>query len=121
MGRVDRPPGTPYTGRGPLSPRVGSGTLTPPVVGSPHGILGPSRPRPFMPTTPRSLSDRLGSFALLCLELSLVLAVVYQFEVEGQRHFLPVLALAAGGFAVHAWLPFRWRAWFFALLALGGL
>jgi D-alanyl-lipoteichoic acid acyltransferase DltB (MBOAT superfamily) len=70
---------------------------------------------------PGNLTDRLRAFALVCLELALVLLVVRRFDVEGHKPFFPVLCLAAGGFAVHAWLPRRFRAGFFAALSLAGI
>src|SRR5438445_2383161 len=74
-----------------------------------------------MPAAPPSLSGRLRSFLLIGLELVLILAVVYQFDIEAQKHFFPVLCLAAAGFLVHAWLPLRFRAAFFVLLSLAGI
>jgi hypothetical protein len=66
-------------------------------------------------------SSRVFPFLVLCLELALLLAVVYLFDIEGPRYFLPVLGLACGGFVLHAWLPARFRLGFFALLSLAGL
>lgn len=64
---------------------------------------------------------RVGRFLVVCLQLGLLLATVYLFDVEGQRHFPPILALACAGFAVHAWLPMRFRLGFFLALSLAGL
>lgn len=72
-----------------------------------------------MPTA--SFPDRLRPFLLIGLELALVLLVVYRFEIESQRHVFPMLCVAAGGFAVHAWLPRRVRAAFFVLVSAGGI
>src|SRR5579875_221045 len=70
----------------------------------------------------RSLTvHNLGTFTLILFELVLILWVVYLFEIEPRRHFLAVLCLAIGGFAIHAWLPRRWRAAFFVLLSLTGI
>jgi hypothetical protein len=74
-----------------------------------------------MPTSHASLRDRLCSFAIVGLQLALVLLVVYRFDVGAQNHFFPVLCIAVGGFLVHAWLPARLRAAFFCLLSLGGV
>src|SRR5438309_1214517 len=65
--------------------------------------------------------ERLRAFALVTLQLALVLVIVYRFEIAAPNHFFPVLCVAAGGFLVHAWLPPRFRAAFFALLSLGGV
>lgn len=75
----------------------------------------------MMPTPPASFRDRLRSFAAVGLQLALILLVVHRFDVGAQLHFFPVLCIAVGGFVVHAWLPARFRAWFFCLLSLGGL
>src|SRR5947209_10222341 len=71
------------------------------------------------PTPP--FPDRLRAFALTALQLALVLVIVYRFAIAAPNHFFPVLCVAAGGFLVHAWLPPRFRAAFFALLSLGGI
>jgi hypothetical protein len=76
---------------------------------------------PLLSIQTSSLTDRLRQFALVGFELALILGVVYRFEIETRQHFLPVLCLAVGGFLVHAWLPRRLRAWFFALLSLAGI
>src|SRR5436305_4773372 len=74
-----------------------------------------------MPIQPASLPARVRAFALVCLQLGLILLVVHRFDVESEKYFFPVLCLAAGGFAVHAWLPRRFRAGFFTLLSLAGI
>jgi hypothetical protein len=66
-------------------------------------------------------SGRVFPFLVLCLELVLLLAVVYLFDIEAPRHFLPVLGLACGGFVLHSWLPARYRLGFFAVLSLVGV
>jgi hypothetical protein len=73
-----------------------------------------------MAKPPPPLSARARAFALVCLQLALVLLVVYRFDLESEKYFFPVLCLAAGGFAVHAWLPRRLRPAFFVLLSLAG-
>src|SRR5262249_44012663 len=74
---------------------------------------------PMLP--PTAFPDRLRAFAPVGLELALGLIVVHRFEFAAQIYSSPVLALAAGGFVVHAWLPARLRVAFFCLLSLGGL
>jgi hypothetical protein len=74
-----------------------------------------------MPTSPAAPANRLGGFALVGLQLALILLFVYRFEIAARNHFFPVLCLAAGGFLVHAGLPARFRLGFFCLLSLGGL
>src|SRR5213082_2020205 len=74
-----------------------------------------------MPIQPASLPARVRAFALVCLQLGLILLVVHRFDVESEKYFFPVLCLAAGGFVVHAWLPRRFRPGFFVLLSLAGI
>jgi hypothetical protein len=73
------------------------------------------------PVAPPPAASRVAGFLVVGLQLALVLVVVHLFEVAERNHFFPVLCLAAGGFAVHAWLPPRWRAPFFCLLSLAGI
>ncbi|MCC7337167.1 MAG: SGNH/GDSL hydrolase family protein [Pirellulaceae bacterium] len=63
-------------------------------------------------------SERTARFLLLLLELVLISAVVYLFNIEGRRHFFQVLCVIVGGFAIHTWLPMRYRLPFFALLSI---
>jgi hypothetical protein len=70
-----------------------------------------------MPTT----LFRFCTFALVCLELALILVVVDRFDLESKNHFFEVLCLAVGGFVIHAWLPRRMRARLFTLLSLAGI
>lgn len=65
--------------------------------------------------------SRLRSFALICLQLALIVLIVHLFEIETRKRFVAVLGLAAGGFVVHAWLPRRFRPGFFVLLSLAGI
>src|SRR5919198_3598035 len=65
--------------------------------------------------------SRLRAFAVVSAQMALVVLLVWSFEIEEQKHFFPVLCLAAGGFVVHAWLPERFRAGLFALLSLAGI
>lgn len=64
-------------------------------------------------------SARLPGFLAVCLQLLLILAVVRLFDIGERNHFFFVLACAVGGFVIHAWLPTRWRLWFFSLLSMG--
>jgi hypothetical protein len=65
--------------------------------------------------------ERLRPFALVCLQLALLLLVVYRFDIAAKEHFFPVLCLAVAGFTVHAWLPHGLRSGFFVLLSLAGI
>src|SRR5206468_4233894 len=79
------------------------------------------RPSPMMPAPPLAPASRFRAFVLVCLELALVVAVVYQFDIEATRYLFPVLCLAVVGFTVHAWLPGRLRIGFFVLLSLAAI
>lgn len=66
-------------------------------------------------------ADRAGlrprDFALIAIQLLLILLLLRQFQIEG-RAFVEVAALSFAGFAVHAYLPLRWRLPFFAAFSL---
>ena len=68
-------------------------------------------------TESHSVSDRLSRFAPLLLELLLIAAVVFLFQIELHRHFFPVLCLITIGFVLHTWLPSERRLAFFAALS----
>lgn len=77
-------------------------------------------------TTPSDQSleakpHRLIAFLIIGLELLLIVVFVHQFEIEDQKHFLPVLVLAAIGYTIHAWLPASLRLGFFVLLSWIGI
>ena len=57
-----------------------------------------------------------GTFALQVLQLGLVLALARLFLIEQTYGFYRLIPVIFGGFIVHAWLPARWRGWFFVLL-----
>lgn len=69
---------------------------------------------------PAGLSRPL-TYLLIPVQLALVLAAVRLFEVAERGHFFAVLALAVGGFVVHAALPARLRLPYFVLLSLAGI
>lgn len=73
------------------------------------------------PVAPASFAARLGGYAAVCAQLALALLVVRLFDVADRNHFFVVFAAAVGGFAVHYWLPPRFRAPFFVLLSAGTL
>ncbi len=70
---------------------------------------------------PDSFAKRLGNFALVGVQLAIILLVVKQYEIEEQRHFFPVLCLAVAGYVVHSCLPPRVRCGFFVLLSLAAI
>ncbi len=58
--------------------------------------------------------------ALVCVELALILLVIYRYELES-RTFFHVMALGFGGFVIHALLPLRRRLGFFVALSLAAI
>ncbi len=62
-----------------------------------------------------------GKFVLVAAQLALVLLAIRLFQVENGFGFQDLLPLIFGGFAVHAWLPERWRQPFFVGLTLAGI
>ena len=57
----------------------------------------------------------------IVIQLVLILSIVHRFELAARNHLFPILCVAVGGFAVHAFLPARLRLGFFVLLSLGGI
>jgi hypothetical protein len=74
-----------------------------------------------VPTDGAAPTTRAADFALLIIELMLIVTMVRLFGIENQRHLFPVLWVIVGGFVVHAWLPARFRIQFFAVLSIGGI
>lgn len=68
---------------------------------------------------PPSLAGRFGGFAILALQLMLIACVVRFFDIAERNHFFVIYCIAAVGFAIHYWLPVRFRTAFFSLLSLG--
>ncbi len=62
-------------------------------------------------------SLRVRDFALIAVQLLLILLLLRQFQIEGKA-FVEVAALSFAGFAVHAYLPLGWRLPFFAAFSL---
>jgi D-alanyl-lipoteichoic acid acyltransferase DltB (MBOAT superfamily) len=59
-------------------------------------------------------------FCAIALQLALLLLLLRQFEIESKA-FVQLAGFAFAGFAVHAWLPLRWRLPFFAALGLASI
>jgi D-alanyl-lipoteichoic acid acyltransferase DltB (MBOAT superfamily) len=68
----------------------------------------------------RSDAIALARLGVICLELSLVMLVIYQYQLES-RTFFHVMLLASGGFVVHALLPLPYRLPFFVALSFAGI
>ena len=65
-------------------------------------------------------SITLTNFALVLVQLGLVILLFRQFQIESAA-FLRLSVLAFAGFAIHAWLPVPYRFPFFAALSLAGI
>jgi D-alanyl-lipoteichoic acid acyltransferase DltB (MBOAT superfamily) len=65
---------------------------------------------------------KIGFFSFLCVlaQLGVLTLVLRQFQIEGAA-FLRLWLLALAGFAVHAFLPLRYRLPFFLALSLAGI
>lgn len=59
-------------------------------------------------------------FCLVFGQLGLLMLVMRQFQIESAA-FLRLALLAFAGFAIHAWLPLRWRLPFFVAISLSGI
>ena len=57
-----------------------------------------------------------GMFTLQVMQLALMLALAHIFLIEQTYGFDRLIPVIFFGFIVHAWLPLRWRGWFFVLL-----
>jgi len=60
-------------------------------------------------------------FALLLVQLVLLIVVVWQFELEKLHHLPALLILAGCGFVLHSHLPVRLRLGAFVLLSIGAI
>ena len=63
---------------------------------------------------------RLSAFVFIAAELGLLLLTLRQFQIESSA-LLRLSMLAFAGFAVHAFLPMRYRLPFFTVLSLAGI
>ena len=70
--------------------------------------------------SPAILERPLGAIALVALQLTLVLLVIEQFELES-RTFFHVMLIGSAGFVVHALLPLKYRLAFFTILSLASI
>jgi D-alanyl-lipoteichoic acid acyltransferase DltB (MBOAT superfamily) len=61
----------------------------------------------------------VAGFALIIVQLAGLMAVFRAFSIE-DPNFQMLAAVSFGGFAVHYWLPFRLKEWFWIALSIGG-
>ncbi|MCI0435736.1 MAG: SGNH/GDSL hydrolase family protein [Gemmatimonadetes bacterium] len=69
----------------------------------------------------RDLFRNAGRYAVLLVQLALVLVVVRTFKIESPAFYDRIAWLIVAGFAVHYLLPARSRLTFFVLLSLSGV
>ena len=62
---------------------------------------------------------RLGPFLVLAGQLAALVWVLRAFQIE-ERAFINMMGIAAGGFAVHYWLPLAFKEPFWILVSIGG-
>jgi hypothetical protein len=64
----------------------------------------------------------LARYAVLLVELALVLAALWTWRLRDLvgPAFFEAAALSCAGFAVHYWLPLRFKEWAFVALSIGG-
>ena len=67
----------------------------------------------------RRASCSVIGFTAIVLQLAALMVVFRLFRLEDRR-FATMAALCFSGFAVHYWLPFRYKEWFWIALSLGG-
>ncbi len=60
------------------------------------------------------------NFLIVLAQLGLFTLVLRQFQIESGA-FIRLALLAFAGFAIHAWLPLRYRLPFFLALSLAGI
>lgn len=84
-----------------------------------HQATGVRQTLPF-PTVQSFDTNSLIGFAVVCMQLTAVMAVIYQYQLESRTLF-HVLALGFGGFAIHAFLPLVYRPAFFAALSIAAI
>ncbi|OAI54302.1 hypothetical protein AYO47_03120 [Planctomyces sp. SCGC AG-212-M04] len=114
--------GTPAVVDGPSASDSG-GTSAPVVDGSPGRIDAAARTSPAATRpTGRRRTDYSAApisgrdLAIIVLELALTTILVWQFELEQQRHLLWGMLAVLGGFVVNVRLPPRFRpSWFLAI------
>jgi hypothetical protein len=70
------------------------------------------------PREARAVPSVVG-FATIVLQLAALIFVFRAFQIEDRR-FRILAAMCFAGFAVHYWLPFRYKEWFWVALSIGG-
>ncbi|QDT52353.1 hypothetical protein Pan44_03630 [Caulifigura coniformis] len=94
----------------------GHALSTAPPASPPGAARRPPRRRPDFSAAPIAGRD----LALILLQLALATILVWQFELEEQRHLLFAMLVVLGGFVVNVQLPPRFRhAWFLAVSLMG--
>ena len=86
----------------------------------PNGIPGVSRGAASADPAPPPDRVSVAKFVFILVQLALLALIIRQFQIESAA-FVRLAVLTFAGFAVHAWLPLRWRLHFFVGLSLAGI
>jgi D-alanyl-lipoteichoic acid acyltransferase DltB (MBOAT superfamily) len=86
----------------------------------PDEVSIPSVNRPIADTQVIPGRISIVKFAFILAQLALLALIIRQFQIESPA-FVRLALLSFAGFALHAWLPLRWRLVFFVVLSLGGI
>src|SRR6266576_1417999 len=89
----------------------------------PFAMPASSRPEATLlqlPNAERTGAQDAMRLAMVCVQLGLVLLVIYQYQLES-RTFFNVMALGFVGFVVHALLPLQYRLSLFVGLSLAAI
>jgi alginate O-acetyltransferase complex protein AlgI len=84
-----------------------------------HRVHVPGPPAAAADPRAANAVPSLAGYATIGVQLAALMVVFRVFQIEDRR-FLMLAALCFGGFAVHYWLPFRYKEWFWIALSLGG-
>jgi D-alanyl-lipoteichoic acid acyltransferase DltB (MBOAT superfamily) len=111
--------GAPGIGPGQVRAALAGGLLT--VLGAIlDAALGAHRLRAWLATQFPDRSSVLRFLAIV-VQLSLLVLVMRQYQIENRAFFHNILLLALFGFLIHHFLPASWRMPFFLLLSLAGI
>jgi hypothetical protein len=67
------------------------------------------------------LKSNTINYLLILLKISVLFFVVYKFNLEKDTQIQKIIPFIIGGFAVHYWLPFRFKIPFFTLLSFSSI
>lgn len=71
-------------------------------------------------TTEARIGLTAAEFLVIFGQLAVVLGIAWLFRIEVDRGFVSLAPIILGGFAIHAWLPLRYRLPFFVMMTVFG-